>query len=184
VGAYYARIRQPWNVVVTARPRGVAEALASLRAIGEFRTSPYAGVLIGSIAASDRVAVIADAYRAQPHIFDQVVRIIPLESTFAFVRDDVTETLCVALQDTARRIAGKSFYVRVRLRGLKGRVEAQAVERALGSFLVQRTDEMGRAATVAFDDPDVVVAAEVIGRRVGYALLDRAALELPLIRPK
>lgn len=166
------------------RPRGSAAAARSLGSIGTFRNSPYAGVLIGSIPGAQPVDALVDAYARCPEIFSEVVRIIPVEASVVFVRDDVTEALCVALESHALRVAGKRFYARVRLRGLKGRIEGQAVERALGGFLLQRSLEAGRPASVCFDDADIVVVAEVIGRRVGYGFLDREALRMPLIRPR
>lgn len=166
------------------RPRGGAQALRALGSIGQFRNSPYAGVLIGSIADAQPAHALADAYANAPEIFAEVARIIPVETSVTFGRDDVTEALCMALEGHAQRVAGKRFHVRVRLRGLKGRVESQAVERALGGFLLQRSLEMDRPATVGFDDADLVVVAEVIGRRVGYGFLDRQAMAMPLIRPR
>ncbi len=166
------------------RPRGSAEATRSLGSLGVFRNSPYAGVLIGHIAAARPIDTLAEAYSKRPEIFSEVVRIIPVEASVVFARDDVTETLCEVLESHATRVAGKRFHARVRLRGLKGRIEAQAVERALGGFLLQRSLESGRPAKVSFDDVDIIVVAEVIGKRVGYGFLDREALSIPLIRPR
>jgi tRNA(Ser,Leu) C12 N-acetylase TAN1 len=101
-----------------------------------------------------------------------------------FERDDVTEHLCCALADAGPRVAGKTFHVRTRLRGLTGRVDDQAVDRALGGYLLDLADAAGAAARVSFQDPELVVVVEVIGRRAGYAFLDRAIRAVPLVRPR
>ena len=111
-------------------------------------------------------------------------RIVPVEEAVSFVRDDVTETLCEALEPRASRLCGKTFYVRVHLRGLKGRIEHPAVERALGDFLSEFAGRAGAPPKVSFKDPDVVVVAEVVGRRVGYAFLGREERSTDLVRVK
>jgi len=111
-----------------------------------------------------------------------VQRIVPVEAAPAFSADDVTETVCEHLEPLALRLAGKSFFVRAKLRGLKGRLEHPVVERAVGAFLVGFSSAAGgEPARVAFDDPDEVVVLEVVGRRVGYAFLDRALRASPLV---
>ena len=102
----------------------------------------------------------------------------------AFDRHDVMEALCVALHGKGARLANKTFYVRARLRGLKGRLETQAVERALGGFLIDDAARAGGDATVRFDDPDVVVIAEVLGKTVGWAFLERDRRDPALLRTR
>jgi tRNA(Ser,Leu) C12 N-acetylase TAN1 len=133
-------------------------------------------------ARSDPLAWLSAAWRDDPGLFDDVARIIPIERTSRFERDDVTETLCESL-GAAEPLAG-SFYVRARLRGLDGRLEARAVERAVGGFLLDRAASLGLLASVGFDDPDLVVSVEVLGCQVGYGVLDRTVRLLPFVRPR
>ena len=125
-----------------------------------------------------------DAHAAEPETFRHVQRAVPVERVIEFARDDVTETLCAALADAGDRVAGKRFHVRCRLRGLESRLEARAVERAIGAFLVELAAAIGRPAKVAFEDLDVIVGIEVIGNTVGYAFHDRRAIVSPLVRPR
>jgi len=157
------------------------ECLARLRALGSFSGTRYPAVVAGSVA-GDAATVIREAYRTRLELFAAVERIVPVEESVAFERDDVTERLCEALEGAGSRLAGRSFYVRARLRGLKGRVEHQAVERALGAFLLERAEAAGQAARVRFADTDVVVAVEVLGSTVGYAYLDRELRAIDLVR--
>jgi tRNA(Ser,Leu) C12 N-acetylase TAN1 len=173
-----------WNLVATARHGMGGAALADLAHLGRFRHTSYPGVLIGSVASSDASQFLGEAWAREPNAFRHLHRVTPVEVTTPFVGDDVTETLCLALEREAARLHGLGFYVRARLRGLKGRVEGQAVERAIGGFLWQRSVEAGAEARITFGDPDVVVAVEVIGKNVGYALLDRETLTIPLVRPR
>lgn len=160
-------------------------ALALLAGAGRFRTGGYPQVLVGTVARprgkGDLLAGIESlaAGQACDGIID---RIVPMEEAVPFVRDDVTETLCEALEPLASRLCGKSFYVRAHLRGLKGRVEHPALERALGDFLSEFAARAGTPPSVRFRDPDVVVVVEVVGRRVGYAFLGREERAAPLIR--
>jgi len=171
------------------------KALAGLGRIGRFRHTPYPSVLIGTIESPDgsvegRTAVagssvaLSEWYARAPDLFEHVNRATPIDATTQFERDDVTEALCVELEKHASRLCGGRFYVRVNLRGLKGRVEAQACERALGSFLWEQSAKHGAAAEVAFEDTDIVVAVEVIGKRAGFAFLDRRMRSIDLIRPR
>jgi len=175
--------QRPFNAVASCEPERASEALAALSSIGAFRATPYRSVLIGWIG-NDPAAAVADAWRRDPALFSSVVRISPLSCVVPFERDDVTEELCIALEPRASTVYGRSFYVRVRLRGLKGRVEAQAVERALGAFLVDAATRAGRPAKVTFDDPDVVVVVEVVGKRAGFGFVERGSRAVQLLRPR
>ena len=96
----------------------------------------------------------------------------------------MTEELCCALENAGPRVAGKSFHVRARLRGLTGRVDKSAVERALGGYLLDVAEASGAPARVTFSDPDTIVVVEVIGKRAGYAFLGRDVRAVPLVRPR
>ena len=176
-----------WNVVVLTGTGLVMKAIAALSRLPGFtnlRPSPHGGVAIGNLAADtggDAIDALARAHVGNPDAFRHVQRIVPIERVVSFERDDVTEALCEAMAGEGRRISGKRFYVRCRLRGMEARLEARAVERAIGAYLL---DLAGGAAKVAFDDPDVVVALEVVGRTVGYAVHDRRAIDSPLVRPR
>lgn len=160
-----------------------ARAVGALASLGEFRPTPYRRVLAGWIERPSAIRVI-ETWAADRTPFQAVARLIPLESTIEFERDDVTEALCCALEDSGARVAGSTFHVRARLRGLKGRVETQALERAIGGFLLDRAAAAGDGARIGFADPDIIVAVEVIGKRVGYGFLDRAVRAVPVVRPR
>jgi len=181
-----------WNVLLVCRqgPGVTGRALAALARLGRFRTGGYPQVLLGVVdrgggdPAASLTAGIEDVVAGEPPFDDLLERVVPVERAILFRREDVTEALCEELEDSGPRLAGKSFHVRTHLRGLKGRVEHPAVERALGAFLGERAQAAGAPARVTFDDPDVIVAIEVAGQRVGYAFLDRQLRASRLVRTK
>ncbi len=162
--------------------RRTREALAALSEFGRFRTAPFPRVLTGRVAdpMAFREHLASEECRLHGGILS---RVVPMEETCVFERDDVTETICERLEASAPRLAGKTFFVRTKLRGLKGRLEHPVVERAIGAFLVDRSSaEGGPSARVSFSDPDEVVVVEVVGARAGYAILDRATRASPLVK--
>jgi tRNA(Ser,Leu) C12 N-acetylase TAN1 len=173
----------PFNAVAIAKERASARAVARLASVGAFRATPYRRVLVG-VLAGDASARLIEGWNAQPSAFEHVVRIIPLDRVVAFERDDVTEEVCCATTGAGARLANKSFHVRARLRGLKGRLERQTVERALGGYFLDLAEAAGAPARVTFSDPDYIVAIEVIGRRVGVGILGRDVRAVPLVRPR
>ena len=181
-------VRPDWNVVVMTGTGLVMKALNDLRALAAFsdlRPSPHGGVAIGAVRGGEEpIDVLNREHAARPDAFRHVQRIVPVEKVVEFRRDDVTETLCEALAGEGSRVAGKRFYVRCRLRGMESRLEARAVERAIGAYLFELAAQSGRPARVSFDDAEIVVGLEVIGTTVGYAFHDRRAIESALVRPR
>ncbi|HEY2775116.1 MAG TPA: THUMP domain-containing protein [Candidatus Binatia bacterium] len=181
---------EDWNVLVICSRGRTGAALSLLAKIGRFRTGGFPQVLIGTVARSGSAAGdgllegIEELAAADPPWPDAVDRVLPVENAVSFVRDDVTETLCEHFEPLAARLCGKTFYVRSHLRGLKGRIEHPAVERALGDFLYEKASSAGAAPKVSFKDPDFIVAVEVVGRRAGFAFLSREVRSRPMVRVK
>lgn len=183
-----ARDDEAWNVLAIASRGETGKALALLGRIGRFRTGGYPQVLLGNVArpggCDDLLAGIRELEKEPEQYAGIVDRLQPVERAVSFPRDDVTETLCEHLEPLAPRLCGKTFYVRAHLRGLKGRIEHPAVERALGEFLWEFASRAGAAPSVGFRDPDFVVVVEVVGRRVGYGFLGRTERSAGLVRVK
>jgi len=179
---------EEWNVLVIGTRGETGKALTLLGEVGRFRTGGYPQVLIGSVARprgkDDLLAGIGELTAGGERCTGVIDRVIPVEEAVSFPRDDVTETLCERFEPLAHRLCGKTFYVRAHLRGLKGRIEHPAVERALGDFLSEFAARAGAPPKVRFRDPDTVVVVEVVGRRVGYAFVGREERAQPLLRVK
>jgi len=178
---------EDWNVLAIGTRHETGKALALLAEAGRFRTGGYPQVLVGTVAPRgkhDLMAGIAGIAAGDERSIGVIDRLVPVEEAVSFPRDDVTETLCERFEPLAGRLCGKTFYVRAHLRGLKGRVEHPAVERALGDFLSEFAARAGSPPKVRFRDPDIVVVAEVVGRRVGYAFLTREDRGHALVKVK
>ncbi|MFP6599083.1 MAG: THUMP domain-containing protein [Deltaproteobacteria bacterium] len=171
-----------WNLLAVARQRMTREATRALAPLVRMRASGYPRVLVGMVRGDGPVAGLVEAAGGDPKIGESLVRIQPMDTVSVFERDDVTEALCVVLQPHAHLFAGKCFHVRARLRGMKGRLETPAVERALGAFLLDQAELIGTRPKVGFDDPDLVLGVEVVGRRAGFSLMDRELRAHPLVR--
>jgi tRNA(Ser,Leu) C12 N-acetylase TAN1 len=183
-----SRDDENWNVLAIGARGETGKALELLSEFGRFRTGGYPQVLIGRVDRSgDQARLLAgleELVHDEPRCRGVVERVIPVEHAVSFPRDDVTETLCEHFESRAARLCGRTFYVRAHLRGLKGRIEHPAVERALGDFLHEFAEKSGPPPKVRFADPDVVVVAEVVGRRVGYAFLDRETRAAAMVHVK
>ncbi len=202
------RFYDPGNCECVLVVRDISEGRAAslLSAVGDFRRTPYPGVLVGNFRTSlpaapgDHAAepaadprhpfhgqsqnALLRAVHAEPGVFANVEKAVPIDVLLPFERDDVTETLCDALAGLSGLVAGRSFHVRARLRGMKGRVEGNAVERALGAYLYDRASADGDPPTVSFEDPDIIVVVQVLGCRVGYSFLEREVRSLEIVRPR
>jgi hypothetical protein len=175
---------EDWNVLAIATRGETGKALSLLGEVGRFRTAGYPQVLVGRVsrANGDLLGGIGELAAGGERTAGVLDRLVPLERSVTFPRDDVAETLCDRLGPLAPRLCGRTYYVRTHLRGMKGRVEHPAVERALGDFLYEHASRAGAAPKVSFRDPDFVVVAEIVGRRVGYAFLGREERSKPLVK--
>lgn len=171
---FYAKAdSRPWDTLVVAEQGRRGATVATLKDLGEFRPTGLPGILVGSKAASSPHLPTLEA------LTGRVQRVFFSEQCVEFERDDVTETMCLLLEEQAHRLCGRSFYVRSHLRGMKGRVERPVVERALGDFLFERTQALGSPASVTFTDPDIIVVIELVGTKVAWAFADRERRALP-----
>ena len=86
------------------RERRLAGLLNRLRPLGRFRTSGYPRVLLGMVddkghdsapGNGDRIARVVDFFEQNPELAAELQRVVPVEASPLFERDDVTETLFV-----------------------------------------------------------------------------------------
>jgi len=169
-----------WNVVVTAHDKGFDRAEAELRDLGEVGRTDYYNVLVLRVedrdafleALDDRATLIPDLFT------DAIARVAPAQRTIEFEdRRSFEETAAEAARAFAPRIAGRSFYVRVHRRGMKRFISSDRAERVIADAMLEALADAGESASVAFDDPDAVLAVETVGRRAGLSVWTREELE-------
>lgn len=176
-----------WNVVVTTRDDGFECSEEELEDFGFVSRTDYYNVLVmrvEDIAAfleefSDRTLLI-------PDLMDRCVsRVAPAEHAFGFAS---AEEFQDRAEDAARAIApdlaASDFYVRVHRRGFRESLSSSEAERSIAGAIFDRLEEEDRTAEVDFDDPDAVVAVEIVGPRAGLSVWKRSDLDAyPFLAP-
>jgi len=165
----------PWNVLLTVMPgpRHVSNVLGALDRFGRFRTTWFKDVCVGWVddmtGMLDRITAARTAGEPWAHC---IARMIPVERVFAFEPEDLVEQLKAAVASFADRLPdAATLCVRVERRGLEDRVHSRDVEHAIADHLFALAEAAGKRLHVSFDDPDFVVAVEMIGPECGIALI-------------
>ena len=176
-----------WNVLVTVAPGPGRKArlLRRLRGLGWFEPTEFKNVWLGNV--EDQAQFLETLRVAgendEPWLAD-LARAIPVEQTFSFIPETLTEQMKHATAPFVGRMADGTFHVRLERRGLPGQVMSQEVERSVGEHLLELADTAGKHLRVSFTNPDYIVAAETVGNQCGIALLDRTLIDhCPFVLP-
>jgi tRNA(Ser,Leu) C12 N-acetylase TAN1 len=164
-----------WNVIVTLSEPTFRIARKLLARWGRLRHTEYHNVEVMAVA--DPTAFIqefAAAVEEAPGILNAMSHVVPFEHVFTFVdtADFEAKAREIALSH-APRLAGKSFHVRLRRRGLKGIISTPKEERFLDDVLLGGLAVAGSPGCIRFDDPDYVLLIETLAGRGGMALWSR-----------
>jgi tRNA(Ser,Leu) C12 N-acetylase TAN1 len=175
-------VRLDWNLVVTARGGRRHDLVHALRPIVRLVRAGYPEVLIGR--ADDVDACLAAIAARADSIFtaEVLARVVPVTRTFVLA-PDVEEQLRAETAALVPGLAGRSFHVRCERRGHKRIVQSDRLERMLGTALFAALRARGEEPRVTFDDPDVIVAVELIGAVGGVGLVPRTLrTQYPFVR--
>ncbi len=176
---------QEWNVVISVNERGYKRAFEVFRGFGEIRRTEFFNVLQMR---ADDVEGMLDALRERrmraPDSLSFLSRLVPVSHTFIFNSAEEFEAKAKdAVRDWAPRLAGKSFHVRIRRRGFKGKFSSPEEERMLDTLLLEELEKSNNPGCIGFDHPDAVIAIETIGTWAGSSLWTRDDLErYPFVR--
>ncbi len=165
-----------WNVIVTVKagPGHEKTLLQGLKGLGEFHATDFKYVCCGRVAdISQLLEAVHRAHAAGEAWTDCLARLIPLEQTFRFDAGNFVDRLKAAITPYAERMDSGRFFVRVERRGMLGRLDSQAAERAAADHLMDLAAARGAKLVTDFSDPDWIVACETLGAEAGVALLDR-----------
>lgn len=168
-----------FNLVVTLAADGRFRHLfEELSLYGDFHKTEFLGVILGHVDDPlEFLEFVREKCERQLVAFQDLGRVVPLESCFSFNLDTFENQARDALALYAESLRGQRFYVRLERRGLKGRIISPEVERNLDRFLLELVDETGGSAEISFDDPDMVLAIETIGERCGIGRLTKKLME-------
>lgn len=169
-----------WNVVVTLHEDGFDEARQILSRMGELEETTFYNVLVLRVDDVEAfVEKLSELCTVNPDLMEGCFsQVVPCRRTFGFGSPREFEEMAAdAMRDLAGEVAGRTFHVRMRRRGLKGRLDSREEERMLGGTVMDHLEEAGESAEVSFDDPDAVMVVETVSMRAGVALLTREQME-------
>lgn len=167
-----------WNVLVSVHDHGYKHARQLLKEFGTVSRTDFYNVFAVHV---DDIPSMLEELKERLETDEQVrlslARVVPVTTAFAFQSPEEFEARAKqAVLAWLPELAGKAFHVRMHRRGFKDRLSSHEEERLLAEFLLEKLEEAGTPAHVAFEDPDVIVAIETIGQRAGLALYTREDL--------
>lgn len=168
-----------WNVVVSVQVEGYRGALRLLREWGEVAKTDFFNVLVLRVEdATCFLEGLRQRVEDEPGTLNFIGRAVPVTRTFAFRTAEEFELKArEAVLEWAPSLLGKSFHVRMRRRGFKGRLSSQLQEQALADALLEALDRAGSPGRITFRDPDAILAVETVGGRAGLSLWQREDLQ-------
>jgi tRNA(Ser,Leu) C12 N-acetylase TAN1 len=174
-----------WNIVVTVREGGFSRAFRLLETMGKVGRTEFFNVLV--MEAEDvRQAIdrLHEKLVENPDLHDCLASFVPVPHVFNFQSPGMFEEKAREIVSAwAPDLANKSFHVRMRRRGFKGRMSSMDEERFLDEYLLDALEKAGTPGRIVFDDPDCIIAVETIGTRAGMSLWSRGDLRrYPLLK--
>jgi tRNA(Ser,Leu) C12 N-acetylase TAN1 len=167
-----------WNVVVTVHEGGFSGACRLLGKIGPVSRTEFFNVLV--MRAEDINALLErlrELVEREPGILNDIARLIPLQHVFNFQSPETFEEKAAEIVSRwVPVLADKSFHVRMRRRGFKGRLSSMDEERFLDDRILEALEKEGSQGRIVFENPDFIIAVESVGTRAGLSLWSRDEL--------
>jgi hypothetical protein len=180
------RDMEDWNVIITVFQDGYRRALRALHELGRVERSPYHNVLVMKVDdPAGLLSAVETRTRESPALYDAISRVAPAKRTFDFkTRHELLAGAKLVIGEWASRLAGCRCYVRLHLSGVRQDLQTQEMERRLDREIVEKTTGIGRPASIAFTNPDAIIAFDAIDNRAGLALWTRDELRrYAVLRP-
>jgi tRNA(Ser,Leu) C12 N-acetylase TAN1 len=167
------------NAVINLNARGLKQALGVLGTFGPIRKTGFFNVLL---LRADNVPMMLESLKSMmagdPGSLTFLTRIIPVSHAFIFqTPEEFEEKARKVVLGWVDSLQGKSFHVRMRRRGFKGRMSGLDEEHFLDRLLLEALGERGTPGRITFENPDAIVAVETVGSWAGLALWMREDLE-------
>ncbi len=166
---------QEWNAVISVHEHGFRRAIDVFGDFGEVKRTEFFNVLLMR---AEEVNLMLESLREraskQPGSLSFLARLIPVTHSFTFnSADEFGHKAEEIILSWAHRLGGKSFYVRIRRRGFKGKISTPGEERLLDVSLLEALEKAGTPGRVTFQDPDAIIAIETIGTWAGLSIVTR-----------
>jgi tRNA(Ser,Leu) C12 N-acetylase TAN1 len=167
------------NAVVNLNARGLKQAIGVLGAFGPIRKTGFFNVLLLK---ADDIPVMLESLKAMmtgdPASLTFLARIIPVSHAFIFqTPEEFEEKAREIVLGWVDSLGGKSFHVRMRRRGFKGKMSGLDEEHFLDRLLLEALEKRGTPGRITFENPDAIVAVETVGPWAGFSLWMREDLE-------
>jgi len=164
-----------WNAIATVHEDGFAEAQRVLQAHGRVARTPYYNVLAMKVEDPERLLTdFARQLDEAPGILNFISHLFPAQHCIDFLDAADLEAKFQALCSAWLPIlAGATFHVRLKRRGLKGVLSTPKEEHALADFVLEALQAAGTPGRIGFEEPDAVIRIETIDRRAGVSLWTR-----------
>jgi tRNA(Ser,Leu) C12 N-acetylase TAN1 len=176
---------QEWNVIISVNDKGFKRAFEVLPEYGTVKKTDFYNVLLMKV---DDVPQFIDNLRnrsiQEPGYLSFMSRLVPVTTAFIFRSPEEFEMKAKDIVlDWVTELAGKSFHVRMRRRGFKGRLSSLDEEHFLDNILLESMVTKGKPGRITFEDPDAIIAVETVAQWAGLSLWKREDLkQYPFIR--
>jgi tRNA(Ser,Leu) C12 N-acetylase TAN1 len=172
-----------WNVIVTVR-RDFNRAIDLLSELGPIRRTGLYNVIVMRVPDVRELLEKIAQLPVDERFFETISHVVPVTHKLWFsTADELEREARDVVLAWAPQLAGKSVHVRMRRRGHKGEIHGIELERRLGRALLAELARRGAPGRFALDDPDAVIAIEMLRDEAGLALWTRADLEsYPFLR--
>jgi tRNA(Ser,Leu) C12 N-acetylase TAN1 len=176
---------QECNVIISVNERGFRRAFEVLAEFGPVRKTDFFNVLLMKV---DNIQQFLENLRNRaledPDYLSFLSRLIPVTRTFTYQTPEEFEMKAKEIVLTwGPELAGKSFHIRMRRRGFKGRLSSLDEEHHLDTVLLEYLEKAGKPGRITFEDPDAVIAVETAAQWAGLSLWRREDLQrYPFIR--
>jgi tRNA(Ser,Leu) C12 N-acetylase TAN1 len=170
---------QEWNAVISVHEHGFRRAIDAFGEFGEVKQTEFFNVLLMRAENINRMLEsLRERATKHPESLSFLARLIPATHSFIFNSPDEFEHKAAEkILTWTKHVAGKSFYVRIRRRGFKGKLSSPNEERLLDLVLLESLEKAGTPARISFVNPDAIIAIETIGTWAGLSLVSREDLE-------
>lgn len=168
-----------WNIAIDVKQHSFSPAYLLFEKMGKVYQSDFEDVLLMRVdSIPDFLETLHQRLLNDPDLLNLVSRIVPVTANFTF--QSATEFETKAKEQVLQwlpNLAGKSFYVDMHRRGLKGQISSDYEEDFLDLMILEGLENIGSPGQIDFADPDVLIVVETISHQAGLSCWAREDLK-------